>query len=307
MSDKPTMLLAINDNRLERNRNLIEIYNEIVNDLFKYEKHFYKTGKKSVFKLSNYTFNLSTTINTDVFIEPKIKLFSKYSNNPYYVKISELLDRLIDVKENFNIFDSCIIDLIHVNHRLSPIYYMRNTKLFMIIFQNLININFMEEVMRSDVIGEYTSTEDIVVYKYYLNVISNYINVYLHEIIGNSIDNKFINQEIEVIKKIIDNLHKLNRKNEIINTAEHLFYYIHQFRKDNKLSQIYFCNTLIKYICCNLNLLASVEFSDDLKFLEFDNDKQIKFIESIAHKYTFKPNERDNYGEPDGTYDIINI
>lgn len=306
MSNTSTMLLAVDKNKIETNKRVINVFNGIVNDLYTYERHFYKTGKKSIFQISDYISKLRKYLDTDVFIDPKIKLFSKYSKQTYYVKISEILDRLIRVNKNFNINDSCITKIIVVNHRLSPIYSIRNTNLFMIIFQNLIDIKFMEEIMYFDTICGHTCTEDSVVYKYYLNVISNYINIYVYEIIFNTTDNEFINKEIDVVKKIIDNLYKLNRKNEIIKIIEHLMYYNYKFTQSNKELQKYFCSELMEYIFVELNIASLVEFSNYLKHLQFNNDNHIKFIESISHKYTFKPSHDDDYGEPDGTYDIIN-
>lgn len=251
------------NNSIKSQKSLKQKLDLILSDLFKYEKHFYKTGKKSDFNIMKYYFIFHDDIqcNSDI-IDCKLKVYSKYSKTSYYILISEILDRLINVNLNFDI--KTIVYFISFD--IKVLYYFRNTSIFLMISDCLTNIDIMKQIFSLQADIENCDPADIVpITSNYL--FSNYINVYLSAIINNILDNKLINSEIDIFKKIIDNMYYLNFIYELIETAHHLLYYKYKFENSNNKSGTKFCNILLNYIKEDFNLIETIEYKDDLEFL----------------------------------------
>lgn len=119
--------------------------------------------------------------------------------------------------------------------------------------------------------------------------ISNYINVYLYEVIDEMSDNKIINKEVELFKKIIDNLCTIKCCDAIIETCKHLLFYKHKYKISKKDKQMNFCEVLLKYIVIELNLLETIEYKNDLKFVQTEEiTSRYNNLELYIHIHVFK-------------------
>lgn len=260
-----------------------------MNHLLSCEKHFYRRQKKSNFDICKY-FNilkdLFTNKNGYISYDYNFIFYTEYTKQIYYAKIYEILDRLIFVNENFNIND--IIKEMVFSYEL--LYSIRNTSLFANISEYLCNIANMKNVAHvvdnMDIINDGYNCLSFEEPMYY---ISTYIDVYITVIISNhSIqpvvskisDDKFINSEIELFKKIIDNLFALKYNYDIDRVIIHLFNYKNRFSKENKDKQTYFCNTLFNYIMIDLNFLETIEYKHICKYLS-TNKKPIINLDSF--------------------------
>lgn len=255
---------------------------EIMEDLLNYEKHFYKTQKKSKFDISKYFCKLypllipSTNLNNFMLyryddedkptnIDSVGIFYTKYNIRPYYVKISDIIDRFIIVNENFNI--TTILD--KISFTINKLYYLRHTTLFIMLSQYLCNIYIISSIpYKFDNVMLFDRLFDIIDVKIPKYYISNYIYIYISEIISKTLDDKFINKEIDIFKKIIDNLYKLNYEHDIVKTSEYLFNYKNEFNINNKEKQVYFCDILLNYILYDLNLLETIEYKNKFTFLQ---------------------------------------
>lgn len=274
-------------------------YNKIIFDLYKYEEEFNKTGNKIDFSVADYLNKLKYNLYYSGFVTPKIKLVSRYTNEIYFLTLSEILNRFVAINKNLNIIEiiniiigvyydvpgkieryNNDINRINSNEGLQLIYSIRNTSLFMYVFQKLFNFDIVKNIKYL----KYLKSKCII---YYFNIVSDFFNIYMLQIISNLSDDKLIKDEIIICKQIINNLHILEYKNDIIHIVKHLFYYKHKFMKNKKNTQINFCNSLFKYIQEDLNILNTIDYNDDLKFLQFDNNNANKFIETIESNYTF--------------------
>lgn len=217
-------------------------------DLLKYERYFYKTGKKSKFNILTYFDKINHSFRLISHeIDPMIIFYTKYNKYGFIIKTSEILDRLISVNENFDI--NTIIFKMEADIKI--LYYFRNTSLFMMLGKTYMNINY-NIIKKSDI-------------PHLSYMIGYYIGIYISEIINNTSDNNFINGEIDLFKKIINNLYMLDYKDGIIKAVWFLLYNKHIFQITEKKVKFNFCNVLLEYILCDLNLIETIEYGEDLK------------------------------------------
>lgn len=123
-----------------------EEFYQIIVDLYNYEKHFYKTNKKSDFDILEYHNKLINYFDWDGDqIDYIIKIFSKYTKNYYYITAAEILDRLVSVNNNFNIK----IFISKLPFDIDVLYCIRNTKLFLMISEYLSDSDIVKNVQNS--------------------------------------------------------------------------------------------------------------------------------------------------------------
>lgn len=288
-------ILLYND--YQNDKYLMNVYNNMIIKLFEYENYFYKTGKKIKFTFLDEYFRICSNLRCHKFVSPKIKLFSKYNNQIYYIEIAEILDRFININGYYekNKINN-VTDMLTNFDTTSMVYSIKDTGLFIYIVQNLCDILKYINIDIPEFKDRYDQT------------IHNFINVYIYTIINKSSDDKFIHGEIELVKNVIDCLLILKYYKDIIEITKHLAYYKNYFTKTNKVSQTIFCDRILKYISIDLNIVETVEFNNDLKFLEFNTVDYNKYIESITHDYTFNSDYKgrvDYYAEPDDTCNIV--
>lgn len=261
------------------------VANRLIDNLFKYEKHFKETGKKSNFDIAKNFIQLLTYFDWSYRgPNPVVHVSSTYT-----ITLAELLDRLTLVNKVFSIEKF----IFYMDFSFECLYGIRNTTLFLNILECLSNIDVVKSIIdrwqshmmrssgnRNRYVGNYNTS------KYY---ISNYINIYLFEIISNANDNNFINKEIILLEKIINNLYNLNCKDEIIHTCKHLLFYSHKFNISKKEKSMHLCNILLKYIIYDLNILETIEYNSELKFTKTDEiDLYHHNIEIYIHKFNFR-------------------
>lgn len=248
--------IFLNGKNIATKNSRVQLYPIIIN-LLKYERYFYKTQKKSNFDILEYLKILLKYFNT-TFVEFvsnisfKLKVFSKYYKDPFYITIPEILDRLIIVNKNPDI--KSIVHIIPFNYEF--IGSIKHTVLFYMIGDCLADINIIKNI-------PYMTFQNSFQLR---NKISNYIEYYILRIIFNISDHKFINDIIEVFKKIIYNLITLNYYEDIVIITNTLFE-CSKYPILNEKNVINFCNILLKYIKEDLNILETIEYNKELKFL----------------------------------------
>lgn len=286
----------------EHNKKAATEYNKILADLLNYEKYFNETGNKFDFPVSEYLKKMKDVLFHNSFRIPKIKVVSKTSNNTYYITIPELLDRFVFVSNNFDIIEitNVINDILKTNdNELQFVHCIKNTSFFMNIFQKLSDINVIKNI-------KYTENKDKNAIYYAYRIVSDFVNMYIYEVISKISDDKILFENSNIFEKIINNLFNLGYNIDIVKIAEHLVYYKNKFTESNKKSQIQFCDVLLKYIIVDLNLINTGEYINDLQFLQFGTDDLNKFIESISSNYNFGPKIKHNTCL-DGTSDICSV
>lgn len=247
---------------------------EIIEKLFEYEKHFYKTGEKSDFYIVYYITRLSAFNQWEIFnIDLVVKFKSKYNKETYHIAISEILDRLACVNKTLNLDIKQVFRKITFD--IQQLFSIRNTSLFLMLSEYLSDITIVKYLKNLyTMIGPYKRLG-----QYY---ISNYINIYLYEIVDNIRDDEFISKEIELFKTIIHNLYTLNCEYDITQTCKHLLFYKYKINISKKDKAENFCNMLLQYFTNDLNLLDTVEYATNLKFLQtgkiksYDNNLELE-------------------------------
>lgn len=225
--------------------------------VLKYEKLAYKTGIKSdidYLELKSFLHILfsSYSLKIKIYDSYYYDLFTdrtKFKNNIYYV--INLIDRLLFINKNSNYTNdeyNYLIDYILILDK-NEINKLKKSYVFRIIINLLSQKNKLKLFLeKKDGINKY----NLLLYKYLYNII----------FIMNSYDKDDIDKKVIFFKTIIDNFMEINKIKYIKTIHVMIAYFKDYCEENNKDKIVIFCNDIIKYILCDLNLINTIEFLD---------------------------------------------